>query len=66
MPPERSPTTLRPPGGAGYRAGDGHLARMSATQDDAVARERLDGLDLLRGLASLAVCWFHLTSFTYG
>jgi peptidoglycan/LPS O-acetylase OafA/YrhL len=38
---------------------------MNAIQDDAGARERLDGLDFLRGLASLAVCWFHLTSFTY-
>lgn len=28
-------------------------------------QERIEGLDLLRGLASLAVCWFHLTSFTY-
>ena len=29
------------------------------------AHERLEGLDLLRGLASLAVCWFHLTRFHY-
>lgn len=28
-------------------------------------RERIDGLDFLRGAASLAVCWFHLTSFHY-
>ena len=28
--------------------------------------ERLPGLDALRGIASLAVCWFHLTLFTYG
>jgi peptidoglycan/LPS O-acetylase OafA/YrhL len=28
-------------------------------------RERIHGLDFLRGVASLAVCWFHLTSFTY-
>lgn len=28
-------------------------------------QERIQGLDFLRGLASLAVCWFHLTSFTY-
>ncbi len=27
--------------------------------------QRLGGLDLLRGLASLAVCWFHLTRFSY-
>jgi peptidoglycan/LPS O-acetylase OafA/YrhL len=27
--------------------------------------DRLEGLELLRGLASLAVCWFHLTSFHY-
>jgi len=31
----------------------------------AEARERLAGLDFLRGLASLAVCWFHLTRFHY-
>jgi peptidoglycan/LPS O-acetylase OafA/YrhL len=31
----------------------------------AEARERLEGLDFLRGLASLAVCWFHLTRFHY-
>src|SRR6185295_1906083 len=29
------------------------------------AHERLQGLDFLRGLASLAVCWFHLTRFRY-
>src|SRR5688500_10025543 len=28
-------------------------------------RERIHGLDFLRGVASLAVCWFHLTTFTY-
>ncbi|MCA1635171.1 MAG: acyltransferase [Acidobacteria bacterium] len=27
--------------------------------------KRIDGLDFLRGLASLSVCWFHLTQFTY-
>ncbi|HEV7903461.1 MAG TPA: acyltransferase [Pyrinomonadaceae bacterium] len=27
--------------------------------------KRIDGLDFLRGIASLSVCWFHLTSFTY-
>lgn len=27
--------------------------------------ERVEGLDVLRGLASLAVCWFHLTQFRY-
>jgi peptidoglycan/LPS O-acetylase OafA/YrhL len=26
---------------------------------------RIDGLDVLRGFASLAVCWFHITSFHY-
>lgn len=31
----------------------------------AEARERLEGLDFLRGLASLSVCWFHLTRFHY-
>ena len=31
----------------------------------AEARERIEGLDVLRGLASLAVCWFHLTRFRY-
>jgi peptidoglycan/LPS O-acetylase OafA/YrhL len=31
----------------------------------AEAHERLEGLDFLRGLASLAVCWFHLTGFHY-
>jgi peptidoglycan/LPS O-acetylase OafA/YrhL len=29
------------------------------------ADHRIEGLDLLRGLASLAVCWFHLTRFHY-
>lgn len=28
-------------------------------------QERIHGLDFLRGLASLAVCWFHLTRYTY-
>lgn len=27
--------------------------------------KRIDGLDFLRGIASLAVCWFHLTSFHF-
>lgn len=27
--------------------------------------KRIDGLDFLRGLASLGVCWLHLTEFTY-
>lgn len=27
--------------------------------------QRIDGLDFLRGLASLGVCWLHLTDFTY-
>jgi peptidoglycan/LPS O-acetylase OafA/YrhL len=27
---------------------------------------RINGLDFLRGIASFAVCWFHLTSFKYG
>ncbi len=27
---------------------------------------RVNGLDFLRGIASFAVCWFHLTSFKYG
>src|SRR5262245_16881681 len=27
--------------------------------------QRIEGLDFLRGLASLAVCWFHLTHFHY-
>jgi peptidoglycan/LPS O-acetylase OafA/YrhL len=27
--------------------------------------KRIAGLDFLRGVASLAVCWFHLTSFRY-
>jgi peptidoglycan/LPS O-acetylase OafA/YrhL len=31
----------------------------------AVAHERVEGLDFLRGVASLAVCWFHLTRFHY-
>jgi peptidoglycan/LPS O-acetylase OafA/YrhL len=31
----------------------------------AQAHERLEGLDFLRGFASLAVCWFHLTRFHY-
>jgi len=31
----------------------------------AEARERVEGVDLLRGLASLAVCWFHLSRFRY-
>jgi peptidoglycan/LPS O-acetylase OafA/YrhL len=31
----------------------------------AEAHERLEGLDFLRGVASLAVCWFHLTRFHY-
>jgi peptidoglycan/LPS O-acetylase OafA/YrhL len=29
-------------------------------------QKRIDGLDFLRGMASLSVCWFHLTSITYG
>lgn len=29
------------------------------------AGDRINGLDFLRGLASLSVCWFHITSFTY-
>src|SRR5262245_38837846 len=29
------------------------------------SRDRLEGLDFMRGLASLAVCWFHLTRFHY-
>src|SRR5215210_4781626 len=36
--------------------------RVSMPKDE---RERIHGLDFLRGVASLAVCWFHLTSFTY-
>src|ERR1700750_1066981 len=28
-------------------------------------RSRIHVLDTLRGVASLAVCWFHLTSFKY-
>jgi peptidoglycan/LPS O-acetylase OafA/YrhL len=31
----------------------------------AEARQKLEGLEFLRGLASLAVCWFHLTRFHY-
>jgi peptidoglycan/LPS O-acetylase OafA/YrhL len=31
----------------------------------AEARHRVEGLDVLRGFASLAVCWFHLTKFHY-
>lgn len=31
----------------------------------AATEERIEGLDVLRGLASLAVCWFHLTRFHY-
>jgi peptidoglycan/LPS O-acetylase OafA/YrhL len=31
----------------------------------AEAHQRVEGLDFLRGLASLAVCWFHLTYFHY-
>ena len=27
--------------------------------------KRIEGLDLLRGIASLMVCWFHLTLFTF-
>lgn len=27
--------------------------------------KRINGLDFLRGIASLAVCWFHLTSFSF-
>jgi peptidoglycan/LPS O-acetylase OafA/YrhL len=30
------------------------------------AQGRINGLDFLRGVASFAVCWFHLTSFEYG
>lgn len=42
------------------------VRKMSATKEATGAQERIEGLDFLRGLASLAVCWFHLTSFTYG
>ena len=31
----------------------------------AEAPQRIEPLDFLRGLASLAVCWFHLTRFQY-
>jgi peptidoglycan/LPS O-acetylase OafA/YrhL len=31
----------------------------------AEVHQRVEGLDFLRGLASLAVCWFHLTRFHY-
>jgi peptidoglycan/LPS O-acetylase OafA/YrhL len=30
-----------------------------------ISSKRIDGLDFLRGIASLAVCWFHLTSYHF-
>lgn len=39
---------------------------VQSSQVMANLQKTIDGLDFLRGMASLSVCWFHLTSITYG